>query len=625
MADSSELESTHAKWLPSWDLRDRRPPTPDYLETARHEFSHFPGIHDQHGFERGDDGMFEISVVPSALQRSRYRPVSQQLDIAILSNPAAMQNAKSQNAAPPAKPENPFSPMRDAAFIFTVCMAQFLSLAALAQSVAPLLIIGDTFGVTDPGQLSWYTAAYSLTVGTFILPAGRLGDMYGHKKMFLFGWVWFGVWSFIAGVSIYSGSTLFNLARAFQGIGPATLVPNAMALIGRTYPVGLKKNLIFSAFGAGGPTGFVVGAVFSAIFGQLTWWPWAFWALTITCIFLLLFSLLVIPADRKRPPQTSPHGAPKFDWKGALSGVGGLVLINFAWNQGPVVGWTTPYVYSLLIVGFILMTVFFLIELYFTRFPLIPIRGLSKDAGFALACIAAGWGSHGIWIYYIWWFLLRLRNHSPLLIAAQTSPVAPVGAAFALSVGLLMKRMRPAYIMLLAMIMFLAGSLLIVTAPVDQTYWARTFVSILIMPGGMNLSFPAGTILLSNALPKENQGIAASLVSTTVNYSISLGLGFAGTVDRYVSPDPAAPGGLNILRGFRGAWWFGTGLDGLGLIIALYFVWVTRPNRQGGKSFCLKTAIQHEREKRNSKQQLLTSSGTSSDSDEKQSRPPPEA
>lgn len=62
---------------------------------------------------------------------------------------------------------------------------------------------------------------------------------------------------------------MLSICRAFQGIGVAAVVPNAMALIGRTYPVGLRRNVIFSCFGACGPTGFVVGAVFSSVLSQL--------------------------------------------------------------------------------------------------------------------------------------------------------------------------------------------------------------------------------------------------------------------------------------------------------------------------------------------------------------------
>jgi hypothetical protein len=65
-----------------------------------------------------------------------------------------------------------WSRLRDIAFIISVCSAQFLALACLAQTVAPLSIIGNTFNVEDPAQLSWFTAAYSMTLGTFILPSG---------------------------------------------------------------------------------------------------------------------------------------------------------------------------------------------------------------------------------------------------------------------------------------------------------------------------------------------------------------------------------------------------------------------------------------------------------------------
>lgn len=74
---------------------------------------------------------------------------------------------------------------------------------------------------------------------------GRLGDMYGHKKLFLIGTVWYGLWSLIAGFSVYSESILFSICRGFQGIGPAFMVPNALAITGRTFQ-GMKKNYVVS-------------------------------------------------------------------------------------------------------------------------------------------------------------------------------------------------------------------------------------------------------------------------------------------------------------------------------------------------------------------------------------------
>lgn len=79
-------------------------------------------------------------------------------------------------------------------------------------------------------------------------------------------------------------------------------------------------------------------------------------------------------------------------------------------------------------------------------------------------------------------------------------------------------------------------------------------------------------------MPREHQGVAGSLVNTVVNYSISLGLGLAGTVERYVDPD-----GSNMLKGYRGASYMGVGLAGLGSIIAICFTIVTFSNSKSSQ------------------------------------------
>jgi predicted MFS family arabinose efflux permease len=278
-------------------------------------------------------------------------------------------------------------------------------------------------------------------------------------------------------------------------------------------------------------------------------------------------------------PDSMASGAPgmsikQFDFFGCITGVSGLLLINFALNQAPMVGWSTQYVYFILIIGLILTSGFIYIELNMTNHPLVPIRGLQPQAVLTLACIAAGWASHGIWIYYLFMFQMRVRGGSAILASAELIPVGPIGVAFALSTMFLIKRIGVARVMLLSMTFFLVGTIFLAIAPANQTYWAMTFISIIVMPGGMNLSFPAGTILLSNSMPREHQGKAASMISTIVNYSIASGLGFAGTVERYVNSD-----GEHLLEGYRGAWYLGTGFAALGLAISIYFVWSLRPRK----------------------------------------------
>ncbi|KAF2164514.1 hypothetical protein M409DRAFT_67994 [Zasmidium cellare ATCC 36951] len=460
-------------------------------------------------------------------------------------------------------------------FVFNVCLAQIFSLAGLAQSFAPLLIIAEGLGVDDPGQMSWYTAAYSMTLGTFILPAGRLGDMYGHKKMFIVGWIWFSLASLITGFSYVGGPIMLATCRGLQGIGPALLVPNGIALIARTFPIGMKRAISIAAFGGCGPVGVTLGVVFSSIFAQLLWWPWMFWTSSIAAALCCIFSAIVLPPDTYRSSPADPANKTKeqFDLLGAFTGVTGLLLINFALNEAPVEGWNHVYIPVLLGVGFLLMAAFVWVELCVASRPIVPLKGLHRDAAFTLACIAAGWASHGIWCYYLFLFIEKVRGHQPLVAAAETWPVALVGFSAALAVPFILRKMKVPYLMSISMLFFFAGTILLVFAPVAQTYWINTFLSVIIMPFAMNWSFPSGTILMANAVSKQHQGIAASLICTMVNYSIATGLGIAGTLDRYLSPIHGLHGG------YRDAWWFGIALSLFGFLISLYFIWQTRSRK----------------------------------------------
>jgi MFS family permease len=176
----------------------------------------------------------------------------------------------------------------------------------------------------------------------------------------------------------------------------------------------------------------------------------------------------------------------------------------------------------------------------------------------------------GIWALYITNFLQVLRGASPLLTVAYMAPVAVSGFLASVVTGIALSKLKPAMVMTLALTFFTVGHILIATAPVHQTYWAQTFVCLVVIPWGMDMSFPAATIILSNAVRKEHQGIAASLVTTIVNYSISLGLGFAGTVEVHVDNGGRSP--EDVLKGYRGAWYVGIGFAATGLCISIIFL-----------------------------------------------------
>lgn len=123
------------------------------------------------------------------------------------------------------------------------------------------------------------------------------------------------------------------------------------------------------------------------------------------------------------------------------------------------------------------------------------------------------------------------------------------------------------------------GIVIMGTRPVGQIYWAQKFVSLLIQPIGMDMSFPAACILLSSSLPRHQQGIAGSLVSTFVNYSISIGLGFAGTVEYYTTKNKE-PNLSTSIFGMRNAFRMGMGLAGVGVVLSSIFMLLQIINRR---------------------------------------------
>lgn len=149
-------------------------------------------------------------------------------------------------------------------------MLQVLPMAQMSSVLPTSEIIAASFSITEKSLLPWTLAGYGLTFGTFILVSGRLGDLFGHKYMVVIGFGWMGLWSIVAGLSVYSNYVVFLFARASQGMGSALMQPNGLALLGTTYAPGLKKkNMIFVLFGAMAPTGAHLGMTFGALFAQL--------------------------------------------------------------------------------------------------------------------------------------------------------------------------------------------------------------------------------------------------------------------------------------------------------------------------------------------------------------------
>jgi predicted MFS family arabinose efflux permease len=124
------------------------------------------------------------------------------------------------------------------------------------------------------------------------------------------------------------------------------------------------------------------------------------------------------------------------------------------------------------------------------------------------------------------------------------------------------------------MVFFCGSQILLALTPVHQSYWPMTFPLTVLVSIGPDLSFASASLIVSDQVPKKQQGAAGSFVSTVVNYSIGLGLAFGGNIEVAVND-----GGRDPLRGYRAAWWLGAGFAGLGVLLTL----LSRNNMQRHK------------------------------------------
>ena len=374
----------------------------------------------------------------------------------------------------------------EVAFLATVYTSQLLTQAGLGNTITILHYIARDVGIPDnakgDAQLPWLAAAYSLTVGAFILVTGRLGDVYGHRRLFTLGMVWSSVASLVLGFSGFSGSDVyFDIFRGLQGIGAAMTLPNAVALMARTYPNNKRKTLVFALFGATAPSGWLVGGLFGSLFAQLVWWPWAYWTQAAVCLIMAAVSLVVVP--KEVVPAVAPGES--IDVLGASTAVAGLILFVYAWNEGPVVGWDEPYVYVLLIVSVLLLALFVYVESVVTA-PIMPLDVWTTPAfPSVLLCIALGWSSFGIWNFYGVQLIEVFRGGTPLLAVAQFSPCAIAGLAATLVMAGLAHRIAAHWILAMALCAFCVANLLLALCTVSSSYWSFLFFAIVIAPFGM--------------------------------------------------------------------------------------------------------------------------------------------
>ena len=214
--------------------------------------------------------------------------------------------------------------------IITVAVV-IVSLDNTILNVAIPTILRD-FHTTLP-SLQWVITGYALTFATLLIIGGRLGDIYGHRRMFIVGAALFGTGSLIAALS--TGVPTLVLGEALiEGVGASLMLPATLAILSTTFE-GAERAAAFGVWGAVGGTAAVLGPVVGGFLTTNYSWRWSFGINVIVTPLAIVGAMLFMPEGERS------DRAGRVDVPGALLIAGGMFLLVFGLSEGGIYGWIT--------------------------------------------------------------------------------------------------------------------------------------------------------------------------------------------------------------------------------------------------------------------------------------------
>jgi EmrB/QacA subfamily drug resistance transporter len=402
-------------------------------------------------------------------------------------------------------------------------------LALLVLCLGDLMIVLDVtiVGVALPSiradlgfseeSLAWVVNAYLITFGGFLLLGGRLGDLLGHRSMFVAGVALFTAASAVCG---FAGSqAVLVAARAVQGVGGAVVSAVALSLMMTLFTEPAERARAMGIFGFVAAGGGSLGVLLGGILTDALDWHWIFLVNVPVGVVVVVLTLVVISGERvAAAPQ-------RLDVAGAVTVTASLIIAVYAIVNGNEVGWLTTRTLGLLAVSAVLLAIFFAIEAR-VRSPLVPLRLLILRNIAVSNTIGVLWaGAMFAWFFLTALYLQLVLGYTPLQVGLAFLPGNLVMGA--LSIGLSAKLVmrygiRPP--LTAGLLCAALGLLLLARAPVDGNFAIDVLPSMILLGVGAGTAFnPVLLAAMSDVEPSE-AGLASGLVNTSFMMGGALGL-----------------------------------------------------------------------------------------------------
>ena len=374
-------------------------------------------------------------------------------------------------------------------------------------------------------EILWVLNAYILVYAVLLIPAGRLGDLFGQRNMFALGLAVFTLASALCGFS--QNSTELIAARIVQGVGGALLTPQTLAILTSIFPPE-RRGAAFGIWGGVAGLATIAGPTIGGALITYFDWPWIFFINVPIGIGAFIATFLIVPDLR-------PGRRQGWDLVGVALATAGLFGIVFGLIEGQRYNWGEIASYGVtipeVIGGGVALMIVFVVWEYFQKQPLVPLS-LFEERNFAVTNWIAAAISFGMLSMFlpVTIYLQSVRGFSALTAGLTFAPMSLTSMIIAPFAGRLADRIGGKYILMTGISLFTVGFSLVAYVAGPDSTWINFLVPAIIAGAGMGMTFaPMTTVAMRNIQPRM-AGAASGILNTTRQLGAAIGSAVVGAL-----------------------------------------------------------------------------------------------
>jgi EmrB/QacA subfamily drug resistance transporter len=405
--------------------------------------------------------------------------------------------------------------------LYVLCLASLMIVLDVTIVGVALPSIREDLGFSET-SLAWVVNGYLLTYGGFLLLGGRLGDLFGHRRLFIAGISLFTLASLACGLA--TTQWFLVAARSVQGLGGAVASAVSLSLMMGLFTEPADRAKAMGIFGFVASGGGSIGVLLGGVLTDTLNWHWIFLVNFPIGIVVVLLTLRLIPG-------LAAAGGGRLDVAGAVTVTASLMLAVYAIVNGNQKGWTSGQTLGVLAASAAVFALFLTIESR-VRLPLMPLRLFRLRNLSTASVVGVLWAAAMFaWFFMAALYLQLVLGYSPLQIGLAFLPGNLIMGA--LSIGLSAKLVMRYGIkkpLATGLLLAAAGLALLARAPVDGSFVTDVLPSMILLGLGAGMAFNPVLLAAMGDVDLTESGLASGVVNTSFMMGGAVGLAVLASV-----------------------------------------------------------------------------------------------